>query len=99
MYNLIALKKCIEDMSKFHQLQILRILKSNKNVVLNENNNGIFINLSEQSEQIIISLKEYANYVKDIQNDLSQIEKKKVILANNFFKDNKELYNIIMNNE
>ena len=86
-------------MSKFHQLQILRILKSNKNVVLNENNNGIFINLSEQSEQIIISLKEYANYVKDIQNDLSQIEKKKVILANNFFKDNKELYNIIMNNE
>ena len=78
MYNLIALKKCIEDMSKFHQLQILRILKSNKNVVLNENNNGIFINLSEQSEQIIISLKEYANYVKDIQNDLSQIEKKKL---------------------
>ena len=99
MYNLIALKKCIEDMSKFHQLQILRILKSNKNVVLNENNNGIFINLSEQSEQIINSLKEYAIYVKDIQNDLSQIEKKKVILANNFFKDNKELYNIIMNNE
>ena len=99
MYNLIALKKCIEDMSKFHQLQILRILKSNKNVVLNENNNGIFINLSEQSEQIIISLKEYAKYVKDIQNDLSQIEKKKIILANNFFKDNKELYNIIMNNE
>jgi hypothetical protein len=99
MYNLIALKKCIEDMSLFHQLQILRILKSNKNVVLNENNNGIFINLSEQSEQIIISLKEYAKYVKDIQNDLSQIEKKKIILANNFFKDNKELYNIIMNNE
>jgi septum formation inhibitor-activating ATPase MinD len=99
MYNLVALKKCIEDMSKYHQIQVLKILKSNKNVVLNENNNGIFINLSEQSEEIINSLKDYAKYVKDQQNDLSHIENQKKIIANKFFKDNKELYNIIMNNE
>ena len=99
MYNLVALKKCIEDMSKYHQIQILKILKSNQNVILNENNNGIFINLSEQSNEIINSLKDYAKYVKDQQNDLSLIENKKKILANKFFKHNKELYNIIMNDE
>jgi hypothetical protein len=97
MYNLIALKKCIEDMSKYHQIQVLKILRSNKNVVLNENNNGIFINLSEQSNEILLSLKEYASYVKDQLDDLSEFENKKQLLANKFFKDNKELYNIIMN--
>lgn len=99
MYNLIALKKCIEDMSKYHQIQVLKILRSNKNVVLNENNNGIFINLSEQSDEILLSLKEYASYVKDQLDDLSEFENKKQILANKFFKDNKELYNIIMNDD
>jgi len=84
-------------MSKYHQIQVLKILRSNKNVVLNENNNGIFINLSEQSNEILLSLKEYASYVKDQLDDLSEFENKKQLLANKFFKDNKELYNIIMN--
>ena len=49
--NLIREK--IESMPKFNQVEVLRILEQNKNVTLNENKNGIHINLSELSEDII----------------------------------------------
>ena len=48
MYNLVALKKCIEDMSKYHQIQVLKILKSNKNV--NKKNKDVSIGFSREQD-------------------------------------------------
>lgn len=72
--DLQNLKENIEKMSKFHQIEILRILSSSNNVCLNENNNGTFVNLTEQSKDVINELKKYVKYVNDQQTQLSIIE-------------------------
>ena len=42
MSNLNCLKESIEELSKFHQVEILKILKSDDSITINENKNGIF---------------------------------------------------------
>ena len=53
MNDLILLKEKIEKLNKFHQIEITRILNNRDNVTLNENKNGIFINLSVIDQDII----------------------------------------------
>ena len=61
--RLSNIKNNIEKMSKKHQIDILRIFKNSSNVILNENSNGIFINLSELDISI---LENYgANHIYD----------------------------------
>jgi hypothetical protein len=84
------LKENIEKMPKFHQIEILRILSSSNKVYLNENNNGTFINLTEQPEEIINELKKYVKYVNEQQLQLSIIENEKSRLEKIFSKDNKD---------
>lgn len=95
MTNLQELKKQIETMSKHHQTEVLRILSKNQNVCLNENNNGTFVNLTEQSEDVINKLIEYTKYVAEQQTRLMDIEEEKDRLENTFFKDNKDSNSII----
>lgn len=85
MTNLQELKKRIETMSKHHQIEVLRILSKNKDVCLNENSNGTFVNLTEQSEDIINKLIEYTKYVDEQQSQLMDIEVEKDRLENAFF--------------
>jgi hypothetical protein len=85
------LKENIEKMSKFHQIEILRILSNaSSNVFLNENNNGTFVNLTEQSKDVILELKKYVKYVNEQQSQLSIIEDEKSRLEKIFCKDNKD---------
>ena len=42
MNDLIQMKNEIEECSKIHQIEILRILSGDSSITLNENNNGIF---------------------------------------------------------
>jgi hypothetical protein len=84
------LKENIEKMSKFHQIEILRILTTSGKVCLNENNNGTFVNLTEQPKDIIAQLNKYVNYVNEQQNQLSIIEHEKSRLEKIFCKDNKD---------
>lgn len=67
------LKETIEQMSKYHQIEILRILNSNF-VYLNENNNGTFVNLTELDDKSIQLLENYAKYVIEQQTHISKIE-------------------------
>ena len=39
MNDLNCLKESIEELSKFHQVEILKILKSDDSITINENNN------------------------------------------------------------
>jgi len=92
--NLQNLKECIENMSKYHQIEILRLLTEMPHVCTNENNNGTFINLTEQSDDVINALEKFTIYVKEQQDQLSLIEDKKTQIKETFFKDNKEMSNI-----
>tara|TARA_B100000902_G_C27205117_1_gene861192 strand:+ start:168 stop:464 length:297 start_codon:yes stop_codon:yes gene_type:complete len=88
--DLKNLKNTIENMTKYNQIEILRILSKNKNVTINENSNGSFINLTELDEDTINTLNKYISYVNDQENALDIIENEKDRLENIFFKDNKD---------
>lgn len=74
--HLHNLKEYIEQMPKYHQTEILRILSSNT-VYLNENNNGTFINLTKLDDKIIQLLDNYVKYVREQQTHISKIENEK----------------------
>ena len=85
-----SLKEKIELMTKNQQIEVLRILKKQKKVCLNENNNGTFVNLTELDETIIEDLEKYVLYIDEQQKHLSLIENEKDRLQNVFFKTDKD---------
>ena len=93
------IREIIENMNKFNQIEVLKILKKYKGVTLNENKYGIHINLSELEEAIINELKLYIKYVTTQEQNLSSIEKQKDDYRNVYFqkdiKDNNKIISII----
>ena len=99
MTDLILLKEKIESLNKFHQIEITKILKNNKDVTLNENKNGIFVNLSIIDNEVISEIHEYLEYVNILQKDFNTVEDKKNLLTNKFFKHNKDNTSILLNEQ
>ena len=98
--ELNSIREAIENMSKFNQIEILRILTNHKEVIINENKYGIHINLSELSSNIIRDLFVYVNYVNAQEIELNNIEKQKQDYKNNYFlKDNKDNTSNTINNK
>jgi hypothetical protein len=89
--NLENIKKTIEAMNKFHQIEILKILSKNL-CKINENKSGVYINLSFLSTEIVDELKEYIQYTKEQENSINTMEYQKEEFKNAYFieKDNKE---------
>lgn len=86
------IREQIENMSKFNQIEILRILTKNKNVIINENKYGIHINLSELDTDILKELCVYIKYVNTQEIYLNGAEQEKEKYKNTFFvKDNKDI--------
>ena len=85
MTSLICLKEQIEDLTKFHQIEILKILKGDDTINL--------------KESIVIQLEDYLKYVQKQEKQLNDIEDKKDELSNIFFKDNKDNSCISLNAE
>jgi hypothetical protein len=86
------LRDTIESMSKFNQIEVLRILKQYNCVTLNENKYGVHINLTELKREIIENLKAYINYVNAQEYNLNEIEQQKETFKNIYFpKDNKDI--------
>jgi hypothetical protein len=89
--ELIFIRDKIENMSKYNQINILRIFKKHNEIVLNENSYGIHINLTELKRTIINELLEYIKYVYLQENTLLSIEQQKEEFKNVYFvKDNKD---------
>ena len=53
------LRESIENMNKFNQIEVLRILNKHKDVILNENKYGTHINLSEVKKSVLDDLSFY----------------------------------------
>jgi NTP pyrophosphatase (non-canonical NTP hydrolase) len=85
------IRESIENMNKFNQIEVLRILHNNKDVMLNENKYGVHVNISELKKEILDELLVYINYVNTQEKTLHNIEKEKETYKNIFFeKDNKD---------
>ena len=75
----------IESMNKFNQVAILKILKAEDNVVLNENQYGIHINLTELNTEVLKKIHSYVQYVNTQQQNLEHAEKQKELFKNTYF--------------
>lgn len=78
------LKDKIESISLFHQGEILRIFYDNK-VSINENKNGVFINLTYVDSSIIDKVYKYLIYVNKQEEQLNELEEQKQKIATSFF--------------
>ena len=89
--ELNSVRDKLEEMSKFNQIEVLRILSKYKEVTLNENKYGVHINITDLNSEIIEELKKYINYVNTQENTLDQFEQQKESFKNIYFtKDNKD---------
>jgi hypothetical protein len=83
---LMSLKDGIENMPIVHQIEILRILH-NKQTQINENKNGVFVNISKLNDTTLRELEEYMKYVIQQEKQLNEIEQQKEILTKEFFEN------------
>ena len=83
--KLNQLRETIEHLSKFNQIEILRILTKHPQVTINENKYGIHINLSELNQTIINELVVYIQYINTQEIELNNVEKQKEEYKNIFF--------------
>ena len=93
--KLTTICKKIETMPQFNQIEILKIISKHKDIILNENKNGIHINLTEISSVVIDELCEYINYINAQEMNLNIVEAQKEEFKNIYFtkdtkKDNKD---------
>lgn len=92
VHELNDIRTSIEKMNKFNQIEILRILHKENNIVLNENNYGVHINLTDLLPCVIQELISYIQYVNTQEITLHEFEKEKQACKNVYFaKDNKEV--------
>lgn len=86
------LRESIENMNKFNQVEVLRLLHKYKDITLNENKNGVLVNLSEIKKEVLDELSAYVNYVNIQENTLNETEIQKEIYRNTYFtKDIKDI--------
>jgi hypothetical protein len=89
------IRETIENMNKFNQVEVLRLLTKHNEVTLNENKYGIHINLSELPADIINELNVYIKYVSTQEQTLNSIEQQKEDYRNTYFskdiKDNNKI--------
>lgn len=83
--ELIFLQKNINNMNKFNQIEILKIIHEDKSIILNENKYGVFINLIYLKQDMIEKLKKYIVYTKAQELSLSVIEDKRKEFKDLFF--------------
>lgn len=86
---LSKMKMTIEGMDKNNQIEVLRLLHKN-NAILNENKNGIHINLTELNNDTLINIYNFVEYINTQENKLNDDEYEKQKYKSMFFvnKDN-----------
>lgn len=94
--KLETLKMKIEGLSKFHQIEILKIL-SKRLCKLNENKSGVYVNMSFLPDDLLEELNKYIEYVDDQTETFATAEYQKNEFKSSFFvekedKDNQTIY-------
>jgi len=81
---LTQLKDSIERMQKVNQIEVLRILKK-QNAKLNENKNGILVNLTYLPKELLKELCDYVKYVQEQEKLISMDEVQKNEFKTTYF--------------
>ena len=84
--QLCALKSEVEDLSVVHQIEIMRILMNNV-CDMSENVNGTFVVLNQVSDAVVRDIKKYLEYVGFQNRSLEEIEARKEVLIQKYFKE------------
>ena len=92
MCDLENLKYKIENLSKQHHIEILKLLKKSNDITLNENKSGVYVNLSYLPKDIVDHIVNYVFYIEEQEATLSSLEIQKQEVHNSYFheKPNKE---------
>jgi len=85
--QLEAMKATIERWNKTQHMEVLNIIKKNPAVKLNENRNGVYINLSYLPEETLQELAQYLDYVREQETNLEKVETQKEEFKSAFFLD------------
>lgn len=97
-YELSKMRDTIEGLNKEQQIQILRLFKDNK-IPINENKNGVFINLTGLSDDILCKLDAHLDHIISQEQLLKTTEDVKKTYKDNYFdKDNKDNFINNINN-
>ena len=83
--QLELLKQNIENLEKPRQLEVLKIIYKKQSSILNENKNGIYINMSSLLNETLDELKEYMKYIYTQEKELNDDEDIKQNFLNTFF--------------
>jgi hypothetical protein len=83
---LMTLKEGIENMPIVHQIEILRILNA-KHTQINENKNGVFVNISKLNNELLHELYDYMTYVINQEKQLNEVEEHKQSLMKELFNN------------
>jgi homoserine dehydrogenase len=84
---LVKLKENIEELSFFHQVEVLRILNETNSSILNENKNGVFVNLTQVDNEVVSKLDKYLKYVLKQEKHIVEFEKAKKKISEQFFNE------------
>lgn len=72
-----TMKNTIERMNKTQHVEVLKIFKKFPQIKLNENRNGVYINLSYLPQDSIHELSRYIDYVEAQETNLETMEARK----------------------
>jgi|UniRef100_A0A6C0AIJ5 hypothetical protein len=84
--NINAMKDRIEQMTKNYQIEIARLLINTHNIAYDENQNGLFINMAQMTEEVKTSMQQFIEYVDLQEQQLNADETEKDGLKDIFFK-------------
>ena len=84
----------IEALSKINQVEILRIFSKNE-LVLNENNYGVHINMTDVSDKVILEVQSFLEYVRQQESDLTYIDNQLDTSKNYMLQEHKEMCPLI----
>lgn len=84
--NLTAMKDRIEQMPKNYQIEIARLLIRTHNIAYDENQNGLFINMGQMTDQVQMAMQQFIDYVDLQEQQLNVTETEKDGLKDIFFK-------------
>ena len=89
--RLEKLNRQIDALPQHNHVEILKILYKYKHIKLNENKNGVLVNLTEIPYSVVDEIIAYIKYVEIQEKNLNENEIKKEAFKNIYFsKDNKE---------
>ena len=87
MIDLDKIKNIVENMTKHHQIEILKIIKYGSPNKINENKSGCYINLSFLPQHTIDEIHKYIEYVLKQEQILIPFEQEKDCFKNTFFQE------------